>query len=267
MLKPQDVAVATEILFGPENAVTKFRAETLSALLNPDIDESDFLMFCATAPGTWKEIARAIVAAIAANPREPWHVPIMLGVYISPAVSPELEDRDDICHNPRPEFVAGCFLGLFEAGLWLGKWERDNKEYRGSIFTDDLFRIIREAVSCTKGFMEKANPCLDDRYRSELTGTIKKYLADPLDQPTLFDMPGSRFRKTEELLRAVAKYADKERAFPPLVNMLLDGLTYGLLGLLTPMGRAQFIAQAQEITPGDSASGLWRFTSHEIKAK
>ncbi len=244
MLKPQDVPVVTEILFGTAKTASKFGAEVLSVLLHPETTPSDFALFCATSTkGTWREIANAVGAAVAANPREPFRIPIALNRFFQP------EAREIFCPNPNPEFIAGCFLGLFEAGLWMGKWEQESGAQPG--FIHILRPIIWQAMRCTNGFLEQADACLDDRYRSELTGAIKKYLGAPLDAS------GLRFANAEGLLRDIAGLAKKEkRTFPTLINMVLDGLTYGLIGRLSPIGRVLLLGRIA----GRPTLDLWELT-------
>ena len=153
-------------------------------------------------------------------------------------------DKESLPPITNHDFVPGGILGAFEAGVWLDEnWTGKHP------FHSFLLTAIPSFVWCGNGLLESADQHpLSAGYRSCLTDTIKKYIRKEGNGKgeRLADIAGA----LEEVLKRwrPREANSPETKLPPLTEMILDGLTYGWFGGLSPIGRLYtVVAGIQEL--------------------
>ncbi len=230
-----DVLRITETLFENGKQLTPHGARMLGILIDPSATPEQAIASCfyPNHPITYQEIARGFVGTAARSPE-----------YASRCVS---EFRSFFVCGEKyfqitSHIVAGTILGIFETAVWI-----DMNWPAGSKYDEVLEEMIPDIVWCQNGTLEEGEKLVTDDYRRALTAAIKLYVAGPKHAL------GKRLGQVANIICEIEKrYEARRRQAESSVNglsecsklkltkvagMILDGLTYGWFGRLTPIGR------------------------------
>lgn len=225
------IARMADILFSGRQFTTEFGSKVLGILTAPNASTGKLIELCqAKGPGagTYEEISRAFLAAAVVHPLQThWCLGELHRCF-----------KADSPKDINGHFVVGSILSAFETAVWIDThWSHE------TIYDKAVEDVIPDMVWCRNGMLEQGEWLATDHYRNVLTTAIKQYVAGPkYGKDIRLAQVGNALQKIGETYeRKRQEVQDDKVEFPKIASMILDGLTYGFFGQMSPIGRVQAI--------------------------